>query len=582
MTGTLTPDRITDVPPVETPRRRLPWERLGVGGLLLGTGLLYLVGLSASGWANQFYAAAAQAGAHELEGVPVRLAGPVELHHRRQAARRAVGHGRVGEAVRHQLLVDARAAGARGRRGRCRCSTPPSAGSARTPPGCSPGPRSRSRPVAALMFRFDNPDALLVLLMTGAAYATIRARRGRPAAVARARRRAARLRVPDQDAAGHARRAGLRSGLSGRGARAGVDDGCATCSLAGGAPWSSSAGWWIALVELWPAGSRPFIGGSTDNSVLELIFGYNGVGRLTGADNNGAVGGPGGTTTGGGFSSGQTGLTRLFGTRDGRADQLAAAGRAGRVAALGRATWRRPRTDALRASVLVWGGWLLVTGIVFSFASGIIHPYYTVALAPAIAALVGPRRRRAVATARGCGRGGPVDARGAGRAVGVVDLRPARPGVLASGAALDRRCSPASLGGRARARRTGRARGSSRRCSRCRCSWRPHGLRGADGLDGPQRRAAHGRPGEHAGSAASGAADARAAAQAVRTSAAADVPGGRRNVRGSGGVPEATAGGTRPAAAPATGAVAVGSGPRHGGAAAAWAASAARPRWVRR
>ena len=41
---------------------------------------------------------------------------------------------------------------------------------------------------------------------------------------------------------------------------------------------------------------------------------------------------------------------------------------------------------------IVWGGWLLVTGLVLSFASGIIHPYYTVALAPAIAALVGHRR----------------------------------------------------------------------------------------------------------------------------------------------------------------------------------------------
>ena len=57
-----------------------------------------------------------------------------------------------------------------------------------------------------------------------------------------------------------------------------------------------------------------YIGGSTNNSILELVFGYNGVGRLTGSDNNGAVGGRGGTTAGGGFSSGETGLTRLFGT----------------------------------------------------------------------------------------------------------------------------------------------------------------------------------------------------------------------------------------------------------------------------
>jgi 4-amino-4-deoxy-L-arabinose transferase-like glycosyltransferase len=59
------------------------------------------------------------------------------------------------------------------------------------------------------------------------------------------------------------------------------------------------------------------------------------------------------------------------------------------TAALAWLTARRPRTDALRASAIVWGGWLVVTALVLSFASGIIHPYYTVALAPAIAALVG-------------------------------------------------------------------------------------------------------------------------------------------------------------------------------------------------
>ena len=38
---------------------------------------------------------------------------------------------------------------------------------------------------------------------------------------------------------------------------------------------------------------------------------------------------------------------------------------------------------------MLWGGWLLVTGLVFSFMAGTYHDYYTVALAPAIAALVG-------------------------------------------------------------------------------------------------------------------------------------------------------------------------------------------------
>jgi 4-amino-4-deoxy-L-arabinose transferase-like glycosyltransferase len=52
-------------------------------------------------------------------------------------------------------------------------------------------------------------------------------------------------------------------------------------------------------------------------------------------------------------------------------------------------TRRAPRTDRVRAGFLIFGGWLLLTGAVLSFAHGIIHPYYTVALAPAIGALVG-------------------------------------------------------------------------------------------------------------------------------------------------------------------------------------------------
>jgi 4-amino-4-deoxy-L-arabinose transferase-like glycosyltransferase len=53
------------------------------------------------------------------------------------------------------------------------------------------------------------------------------------------------------------------------------------------------------------------------------------------------------------------------------------------------ATRRNPRSDLARAGVLLWGGWLLVTGAVFSFMDGTVHPYYNVALAPAVAALAG-------------------------------------------------------------------------------------------------------------------------------------------------------------------------------------------------
>ena len=43
----------------------------------------------------------------------------------------------------------------------------------------------------------------------------------------------------------------------------------------------------------------------------------------------------------------------------------------------------------LRAAFVLWGGWLLVTGRAFSLCKGIIHEYYSVALAPSIGALVG-------------------------------------------------------------------------------------------------------------------------------------------------------------------------------------------------
>ena len=70
-----------------------------------------------------------------------------------------------------------------------------------------------------------------------------------------------------------------------------------------------AGGWWIAIVELWPASSRPYIGGSQDNSILELTLGYNGLGRLSGNE-TGSVGGGGGGAGGGGW--GATGITRLF------------------------------------------------------------------------------------------------------------------------------------------------------------------------------------------------------------------------------------------------------------------------------
>ena len=157
-----------------------------------------------------------------------------------------------------------------------------------------------------------------------------------------------------------------------------------------------SAGWYIALVSLWPADSRPYIAGSTDNSLLQLAFGYNGIERIAGNEGGGpAVAAQvvtvraAAVAAGNLFFGGEPGIGRLFGPSMGtEASWLLPAALIGLVAGLW-LTWRAARTDRVRAGLLLWGGWLLVTGAVFSFMDGTVHPYYTVALAPAIAALVG-------------------------------------------------------------------------------------------------------------------------------------------------------------------------------------------------
>ncbi len=152
----------------------------------------------------------------------------------------------------------------------------------------------------------------------------------------------------------------------------------------------ASAGWYIALVTVWPADSRPYIGGSTDNSLLQLALGYNGIERVVGGGQGpGGGGGPsGGGGPGGLFFGGDPGIGRLFGASMGaEISWLLPAALIGLAAGLW-FTRHTPRTDRVRAGLLLWGGWLVVTGAVFSFMSGIVHPYYTVALAPAIAALV--------------------------------------------------------------------------------------------------------------------------------------------------------------------------------------------------
>ncbi|HEY4189025.1 MAG TPA: hypothetical protein VGM28_01270, partial [Candidatus Limnocylindrales bacterium] len=147
--------------------------------------------------------------------------------------------------------------------------------------------------------------------------------------------------------------------------------------------------WWVAIVELVPATSRPFIGGSQSNSVVELLLGYDGLGRILGAGPaGGGANGVGGGGPGAGFG-GPPGLLRLLNDAwAGQIGWLLPTALAGLGVGLV-VRFRTPRTDARRAGYLLWGGWLLVHVAVFSLMRGIVHPYYAVAIAPAAAALVG-------------------------------------------------------------------------------------------------------------------------------------------------------------------------------------------------
>ena len=151
--------------------------------------------------------------------------------------------------------------------------------------------------------------------------------------------------------------------------------------LAGGATMVVVGGAWPALVALTPAADRPWISGTSDNSILSLIFGYNGLGRV-----DGQSGGPGGL--GGNMFGGATGPLRLLNSAlGGQAGWLLGFAVVSGVAIL--LATRLRRSDARSGWLLAVGGAFLTTAVLFSAASGIFHPYYVSLLAPFAAALFG-------------------------------------------------------------------------------------------------------------------------------------------------------------------------------------------------
>ena len=379
-----------------------PWERPALWILLVLTAVAYIWGLGQSGWANSFYSAAVQAGTKSWKAFffgsidasnfitvdkPPASLWVMELSARifgLNSWSMLVPEALMGVASVWILYLTIRRWF--------------SAGAALIAGGVL-----ALTPVTVLMFRFNNPDALLILLLTASAYAFTRAlEEGKTKWLLWAsafigfgfltKMLAAFFVIPVFVivylffAPVPVRRRLLQMVIS-----------AITVVV--------SAGWWVAIVELIPASKRPFIGSSQNNSILDLIFGYNGLGRLTGnesgmssakaavaassdAASQAAAMGPGGGGMGANFG-GTTGLGRLFNSEmGGQISWLIPAALILMIVAicLVRSNWKSDRSIP---ALLLWGGTFFVTGVVFSFGQGTIHPYYTVALAPAIGAMMG-------------------------------------------------------------------------------------------------------------------------------------------------------------------------------------------------
>ncbi|MGC2940502.1 MULTISPECIES: ArnT family glycosyltransferase [unclassified Brevibacterium] len=407
-----------------TGRLRRSWYPAVLTTLTLGTIAAFLADLSANGWANSFYAAAVQAGAENWEAFlfgSLDSANAITVDKPPAALWLMALSARVfGFSSFSMLLPQVLLAGVsvllivHSVRLSLRSRVGPGIEKAAA---LGAGGIFAVSPVVALMFRFNNPDALLVVLMIGAVVATQHALRDLTE------------NQPHRHIAGWLVLAGVCLGLGFLTKAFQVLLIVPGLALAwmffARTSWPRrllwllvpvgamivSAGWWIALVELTPAGSRPYVGGSQSNSFLELTFGYNGFGRLTGNE-TGSVGG------GGGGGWGETGITRLFTGSFGQQVSwflptdlfllvvtivlliLAEVARRRRVPTVTGGDRAVPASGAsdtadssgagnFGAGLFMWSAWLVITWLVLSNMNGIVHEYYTVALVPAIAAVIG-------------------------------------------------------------------------------------------------------------------------------------------------------------------------------------------------
>ena len=366
------------------------WDRIGFGLLLVATAVTYLWNITINGMGNQFYAGAAQAGSRNWEAL---LFGSLDPNNFITVDKPPVsqwvmglsgqlfGFSSASMLIPEALMAVAAVALLYG--AVRRISGPRAALLA--------GAALALMPVAALMFRYNNPDAVMVLLMMAAAYCAVRA----------LERASAKWIALAGVALGFAFLAKMLEGIMVMPAIGLVYLIAAPTSLrrrlmhllGALAAFLLSAGWFVVLTLLWPASSRPYIAGSTDNNFMNLVLGYNGFARVLGRNHGGGHAPAGGAPMNmppnhGGFGGPgrqAAGLARLFSGEFGFEIGwlLPAALLAVVLVLISRRS--APRTDLVRAGAMLFGGWMLVDGLVLSYMSGTIHPYYCLSLAPAVA-----------------------------------------------------------------------------------------------------------------------------------------------------------------------------------------------------
>ena len=411
---TTTPGAVLDAPTSDDAAQRhgrfslrtKTGERMALAALLVVTAVVYLWNITINAMGNGFYAAAAWAGSQNWEAL---LFGSIDPHNVITVDKPPLSQwvmalsGQIfGFSSASMLIPEALMAVATVwlLYGAVRRISGPAA-------GLLAGGVLALTPVAALMFRFNNPDAAMVLLMTAAAYFTVRALENK----------GARWMALAGVALGFAFLAKMLEGLMVMPALGLVYLIAAPVALRSRiwhllgalASMLASAGWFVVLTLLWPASSRPYIAGSTDNNFMNLVLGYNGFGRVLGTNHMGHGGSDEPTRVhtitgehlghaageametsqhhGGGFGSQVQGLPRLFTGEFGfEIGWLVPAALLATVLVL-ISRGRAPRTDLVRAGAILFGGWLLVDGLVLSFMKTNVHPYYCLSLAPAVTAM---------------------------------------------------------------------------------------------------------------------------------------------------------------------------------------------------